>query len=211
MHSPQEDSHMESMDNFRERFEALEQHTEQRGHQAQALHAHTHMVERRLRWWLGIPCGLSLLGLVSLSLQLGIAQDNPTTIHAASYTFTPIDVPFPGVTETQPSGINDRGRIVGFYNDGSGTHGFLDDRGRFTTIDAPFPGADPWGINNHRQIVGLFFDSSGGSGFLDDRGVFSRIDVPFPGVDQTQAFGINDRGQIVGGYHDSGGSHGFVF
>jgi hypothetical protein len=29
MHQPPEDSHLESMDNFRERFEALEQLTEQ--------------------------------------------------------------------------------------------------------------------------------------------------------------------------------------
>ena len=50
---------MESMDNFRERIEALEQRTEQ-------LQQHTHMVEWWLRWWRGIACGLGLLGLVSL-------------------------------------------------------------------------------------------------------------------------------------------------
>jgi hypothetical protein len=47
---------MESMDNFRERFEALEQRTEQ-------LQQHTRKVERRLRWWRGIACGVMLLGL----------------------------------------------------------------------------------------------------------------------------------------------------
>jgi hypothetical protein len=35
---------MDSMDNFRERFEALEQQTEQ-------LQQHIRMVERRRRWW----------------------------------------------------------------------------------------------------------------------------------------------------------------
>ena len=36
MHGPQEDSHMDSMDNVRKRFEALEQQTAQLKHQAQA-------------------------------------------------------------------------------------------------------------------------------------------------------------------------------
>jgi hypothetical protein len=37
---------MESMDNFRERIEALEQ-------QMKVMGAHTRTVERRLRWWPG--------------------------------------------------------------------------------------------------------------------------------------------------------------
>jgi hypothetical protein len=45
---------MDSMDNFRERFEALEQRTEQLQH-------HTRTVERRLRWWRGLACGFLVL------------------------------------------------------------------------------------------------------------------------------------------------------
>jgi hypothetical protein len=56
MHEPQEDSHMESMDNFRERFEALEQ-------QMNVMGAHTCMVERRRRWWRGIVCAVLLLSV----------------------------------------------------------------------------------------------------------------------------------------------------
>ena len=59
---------MDSMDNFRERIEALEQRTEQ-------LQQHTRMVERRLCWWRGIACGVMLLGLVSMPLQSGTAAD----------------------------------------------------------------------------------------------------------------------------------------
>jgi hypothetical protein len=51
---------MDSIDNFRERIEALEQRTAQ-------LQQHTRMVERQLRWWRGIACGLGLLALVSLA------------------------------------------------------------------------------------------------------------------------------------------------
>jgi hypothetical protein len=66
---------MDSMDHIRERFEALERQTEQLKHETQALKAHTYTVERQLRWWRGIACGVMLLGLVSLPLQSGTAAD----------------------------------------------------------------------------------------------------------------------------------------
>jgi len=59
---------MESMDNVRERIETLEQ-------QMKVIGAHTRMVERRLRWWRGIACGLGFLGLMSLPLQAGKAAE----------------------------------------------------------------------------------------------------------------------------------------
>ena len=58
---------MDSMENFRERFEALEQRTEQ-------LQQHTRMIERRLRWWRGIACGAIVLALLGFPLQSGKAQ-----------------------------------------------------------------------------------------------------------------------------------------
>src|SRR5215831_5484825 len=58
---------MDSMDNVRERFEALEQ-------QMKVLGAHTRMVERRLRWWRGIACGVIILALLGSPLQSGKAQ-----------------------------------------------------------------------------------------------------------------------------------------
>jgi hypothetical protein len=54
---------MENMDNFRERFEALERRTQ--------------MVEQRLRWWRGITCGVLALALLSLALPSGKAADGP--------------------------------------------------------------------------------------------------------------------------------------
>src|SRR6516225_3097954 len=60
--------YMDSMDNFRERFEALEQRTEH-------LQQHIRTVERRLRWWRGFACGVVLLALMSRSLQSGTAAD----------------------------------------------------------------------------------------------------------------------------------------
>src|SRR5262245_20088731 len=58
---------MDSINNFRERFEALEQ-------QMQVMGAHTHTVERRLRWWRGIACGVLVLALVGFPLQSSKAQ-----------------------------------------------------------------------------------------------------------------------------------------
>jgi len=58
---------MESMDNFRERVEALEQRTE-------LLQQHTRTVERQLRWWRGIAFGGIVLALVGIPLQSGKAQ-----------------------------------------------------------------------------------------------------------------------------------------
>jgi probable HAF family extracellular repeat protein len=101
---------------------------------------------------------------------------------------------------------------VGYQAQAStGTHGFLDTGGSFTTIDVP--GAvftNAYGINDSGQIVGRFGDATGNfHGFLDTDGSFTTIDVP--GAMMTNAYGINDSGQIVGQYVDSSGiGHGFL-
>jgi hypothetical protein len=45
---------MDNMDNFQERFEALERRTQ--------------MAEQGLRWWRGLACGFLLLGLLTWTL-----------------------------------------------------------------------------------------------------------------------------------------------
>jgi hypothetical protein len=61
---------MDSMDNFRERLEALEQQTK-------AMKTHTRTIEQRLRWWRGLSCGVVMLSLLSLALPSGKAADAP--------------------------------------------------------------------------------------------------------------------------------------
>jgi hypothetical protein len=68
MDTPQEGDDMDSRDNVRERFDALEQRTEQ-------LQQHTRMVERRLWWWRGLACGGMVLGLLSGALPSGKTVD----------------------------------------------------------------------------------------------------------------------------------------
>jgi hypothetical protein len=79
--------------------------------------------------------------------------------------FTPIDVPFHGVTDTIPSAINNKGEIVGSYNDSKGRHGFIFAKGVFTQLDASFPGigvldTSVVGINDLGEIVGSYIGFS---------------------------------------------------
>jgi hypothetical protein len=121
--------------------------------------------------------------------------------------------------------INNRGEIVGFYNDAQGatTTGFLRTRrGRF--VDLVVPGSQltgPLKLNDRRQVVGIYLDADAKPnpdgilppgvlhGFLWDDGEFDTIDVP--GAAATAALGINNRRQVVGSYIDNDGAyHGFV-
>jgi hypothetical protein len=77
---------MESMDNFRERFEALEQQTEQLKHQTHALEAHTCPSERRRRWW---PTAWH----VTVVAALGLALVLPHGVQAKTFRCSAGDVP----------------------------------------------------------------------------------------------------------------------
>jgi probable HAF family extracellular repeat protein len=133
--------------------------------------------------------------------------------------YTTIEAPEPGV-ELFPTGIDDRGQIVGEYIvDASKESAFVrDKRRRFTTIEVPgAQGTEPHRINNRGQIVGLYSDdtpivnnSARPRGFLLDRGELIAINVP--GAVVTSPNGINDRGQVVGQYTDADGMvHGFLW
>jgi hypothetical protein len=63
---------MDSMDNFRERLEELEQQTK-------AMEAHTRTVERRLRWWRGIACGVVMLALFEPGATIGQSGGHPAS------------------------------------------------------------------------------------------------------------------------------------
>ena len=70
----------------------------------------------------------------------------------------------PGLSTTYAYGINDSGQIVGYFVDASGSHGFVDTGGTFTTL----PGIAT-GINNSGQIVGTFGLDTGGTLYGDQR------------------------------------------
>jgi uncharacterized membrane protein len=115
-------------------------------------------------------------------------------------------IAFPGAaTLTIAFGINNRGQVVGYYDDAAGrTHGFVrGPHGRYRTID--FPGAYATAatrINDRGQIIGDYFSTKKRfeqglkRGFLLDHGRFTKINVP--GSDSTEAVGLNDHGRVVG-------------
>jgi uncharacterized membrane protein len=139
--------------------------------------------------------------------------------------FTEIEDPPGGSASDEYVDINNRGEIVGFYNDASGstTTGFLRSRkGRFTSIEVPGSQVTgPLKVNDRRQVVGIYLDADAKPnpdgtpppgvlhGFMWDDGDFKTIDVP--GAAATAVLGINNRGQMVGSYIDADGAyHGFV-
>jgi uncharacterized membrane protein len=129
------------------------------------------------------------------------------------YAYALIEDP-PSGTAYESIDINNRGEIVGWYNDAQGftTTGFSRSRnGRFAGIDVPGSQVTaPFKINDRRQVVGIYVDAGGIlHGFLWDDGDFTTIDVR--GAAATAVYDINNRGQMVGSYVDAaGGYHGFL-
>ncbi len=46
-------------------------------------------------------------------------------------------MPKPGAIRTSATTINNRGEVAGNYGGSSGSHGFVYDAGKFTTLNAP--------------------------------------------------------------------------
>src|SRR5262249_35367449 len=99
-------------------------------------------------------------GINAAGQVVGSYQDASLRLHGFllnGVTYTTLDDPL-GTSGTTPStsgtnaiGINDKGQVVGTYNDASGTtHGFLYAAGAYTTIDDPLATlvTAPQGINS---------------------------------------------------------------
>jgi len=111
-----------------------------------------------------------------------------------------------------PSGINDRGDVVGTFDDNSGTHAFLLADSAFTSIDMPgFDFTQGFAINNRGEILLTATDSSGNGHIgIWYKGVFTPLPSP-QGAGSTFAYGLNDHGDYCGYYVDADGNmHGFV-
>ena len=125
----------------------------------------------------------------------------------AKKAYTSID--YPGALLTTAFGINNKGNIVGFYQDGNhNSHGYVYDQGssRFSSIDYSnsvcTTGTDARGINKQGDIVGTCTDTAGNFyGYLLRDGVFSPVQAP--GHLSTIAQRISSDGRIVGCIHDT--------
>src|SRR5580658_4974717 len=101
-------------------------------------------MEMRFKLWGGVE--MLLRASVVLTIVTGF-----TSVALADL----ITIDFPGATATQAFEINNTGQIVGYYTNGSGTYGFLDSSGVFSTISVPGSiYTDAFGIANSGQIVG---------------------------------------------------------
>ena len=143
-------------------------------------------------------------------LLLGSPQEG----FAQPYHFWNFD--YPGADNTFPTGISDRGVVVGIWQiSAEGNRGFiLETDGSFTSFEvpfSPFPTTQATGINNKRVVVGFYYDASSvaHSFIRDPDGNFTSFDVP--SAASTIAHGISDKGHITGAYEDSNGVfHGFI-
>jgi len=119
---------------------------------------------------------------------------------ASALSITPYAVP--GSTSTALMGINDRGVLVGFDDNG----GFIDDHGQLTTVNlAGSPGYIA-GISNDGLAVGSDWTNS----FFYKAGVLTPFAVA--GEAQTMLRSISANGRYAAGvtYGEDGSAKGFV-
>jgi hypothetical protein len=120
---------------------------------------------------------------------------------------------WPESTQTQVTGLNDRGVTVGFWstmntaNNMNDNRAFVSDHGYF--IDGDFPidvtnAASPpvdqlLGVNDHNVAVGFYNDANGNThaySFDINRNAFNEITPS--GITNPTAAGINNQGDIAG-------------
>jgi hypothetical protein len=192
-----------------------------------------------------IPSFTNLLGINDKGLIAGFygsgnaGDPNQGFLLTLPGTFTPEEFPASSqnpvtaaeVLQTQLTGLNDKGIVVGyFYNTNNGIpvdnqFGFFEKNGVFTEVNNPntpglFGNPPPnsgvlienqlIGVNDHDIAVGFYNDASGDShGYTYDikTGKFSaNVDDPnaLNGGGSTVTAAINNKGTIVGFYTDTG-------
>jgi uncharacterized membrane protein len=128
----------------------------------------------------------------------------------AQYRFSTIDVP--GASRTAANG-NSTHEIAGDFDDADGnTHGFVLNKGVFTTIDVPSAVATFInGINAPERLAGTYIDDGGTShAFFENKGYFTTL-YP-PDSIRSQGGFINAQGQVDGTYRTADQKrHGFIW
>jgi hypothetical protein len=125
-------------------------------------------------------------------------------------------------TFNQLLGINDRGRVVGYFGSGADAahpnKGFRIRSPYTSFVNENVPGSvqtQVVGINNEGVNVGFSVDGGGATtGFVNLGGRFVPVSDPMtdPAAPLTQLLGINGHEIAVGFYNDRGGAaHGFAY
>ena len=146
---------------------------------------------------LGINNSNTLVGYSSTDAGGAILQQAYS--RSASGIITDINAKLPLNVNSQATGINNAGKVVGFYMPTATTSiGFLDVGGIISAID-PFgsTSTQALGISNTDEIVGFYNDAGGVThGYTDIGGSFANFDIA--GALSTTINGVNDKGQLVG-------------
>ncbi len=147
-----------------------------------------------------VAAGYSSTDPAGATLQHALTVSGGPTFSSPS--FTDINALLPVNFNSQATGVNNSGEVVGFYQSDMTGHfsAFTDIGGAITpflAFGSQFTQA--LGVNNLGQIVGDYVDAGGVThGFLDSGGVFTTLDPA--GSLNTVINGINDQGQVVGFY-----------
>ncbi|MBV9200547.1 MAG: PEP-CTERM sorting domain-containing protein [Alphaproteobacteria bacterium] len=139
-----------------------------------------------------------------------VGQTAITVSGGPSFTtpvFHDINALLPANMNSQATGVNDSGEVVGFFQLASGNFSAFSDVGG-TITPFEFPGSastQALGVNNLGEIVGDYVDAGGVMhGFLDNAGAFTMLDPT--GSTATTINGINDLGAVVGFYVNAAGN-----
>lgn len=153
---------------------------------------------------LGQEAGYSSLdpaGQVNQLAYVRQANGSYTFLDNADHTLN-----LPANVNSQATGINDEGQVVGFFMPTSTTsNGFVLDDGKLTVLQAPGSTfTQALGENDLGQIVGFFNDAQGAAhGFVYSDDKYVTIDAP--GATATTINGISNTGRIVG-FDTAGGN-----
>lgn len=158
------------------------------------------------------PQGIEVAGYSTTDATGGTGQEAFTATGPLFTTFTNINALLPANFNSQATGVNAPGTVVGFYQyDNAGDLSAFEDNGGVIS-SFQFPGSvstQALGINNLGDIVGDYTAANGDLyGFLDKGGIFTSLD-PF-GSTSVTANGINDAGEIVGFYLSGDNTIGFA-
>jgi PEP-CTERM motif len=168
-----------------------------------------------------LPAKLALGALAAVALAWG-AQPAQATVFQ--------DIINPGdVTFNQALGINNAGKIAGYFGSGAAGHpnkGYTTVPPSYNTsfTNENFPGSEQTqvtGINNVGTTVGFWSNSNNGVGldsnfgFTDVGGTFTNVVNPATGAGPpafNQLLGVNDTNIAVGFYVDGAGlTHGYTY